>query len=161
MMNPRLFERVKSVYDRRDSLGLAPDQMKDVVDTYNNFVRNGALLSDADKKKLMDVNATLADLYMQFNRNLLSATNDFRIVVDDESRLAGLPASSVAQAAEAAKAAGMEGKWLFTLQAPSRLPLLQYADDRDLRREMYEGYVNLASSVQRSEEHTSELQSRI
>lgn len=148
MMNPRLFERVKSVYDRRDSLGLAPDQMKDVVDTYNNFVRNGALLSDADKKKLMDVNATLADLYMQFNRNLLSATNDFRIVVDDESRLAGLPASSVAQAAEAAKAAGMEGKWLFTLQAPSRLPLLQYADDRDLRREMYEGYVNLASSGQ-------------
>lgn len=148
MMNPALFARVKSVYDRRDSLGLAPDQRKAVEDTYNDFVRSGALLSDADKQALMEVNGRLADLYMQFSRNLLAATNEFEIVVDDEKRLAGLPESSVAQAAEAAKERGKEGKWVFTLHAPSRLPLLQYADDRDLRQQMYEGYINLASSGQ-------------
>ncbi len=145
MMNPALFARVKSVYERRDSMGLSSAQIKDVVDTYNDFVRSGALLSDADKKELMDVNATLGDLYLQYNRNLLAATNAFSILITDEKRLSGLPESSVAQAAEAAKEAGKDG-WLFTLQAPSRLPVLQYADDRDLRREMYEGYINLASS---------------
>ncbi|MDE5626781.1 MAG: peptidase M3, partial [Candidatus Amulumruptor sp.] len=148
MMNPGLFARVKSVYDRRDSLGLAPDQRKAVEDTYNRFVRSGALLSDADKEALMEVNGRLADLYMQFGRNLLAATNEFEIVVDDEKRLAGLPESSIAQAADAAKERGKEGKWVFTLHAPSRLPLLQYADDRDLRQQMYEGYINLASSGQ-------------
>ncbi|MCM1028002.1 MAG: M3 family metallopeptidase [Pseudoflavonifractor sp.] len=147
MMNPALFARVKNLYERRDSMGLNTAQIKDIADTYNDFVRSGALLSDADKKELMDVNAKLGDLYLQFNRNLLAATNAFEIVITDKARLSGLPESSIAQAAEAAKAAGKEG-WLFTLQAPSRLPVLQYADDRDLRREMYEGYVNLASTGQ-------------
>lgn len=147
MMNPLLFERVKSVYDRRHDLGLDAPRIKAVEDTYREFVRNGALLSDADKARLMNVNERLGDLYLTYNRNLLAATNEFRIVVDDAARLAGLPESSVAQAADAAREAGLgEGKWLFTLQAPSRLPLLQYADDRNLRREMYEGYTNLAFS---------------
>lgn len=147
MMNPALFARVKSVYDRRNSMGLSAAQIKDVEDTYTEFVRAGALLSDADKAALKEVNLQLADLYLTFNRNLLSATNDFRIVVDNPARLAGLPESSVAQAADAAREAGLpEGNWVFTLHAPSRLPLLQYADDRELRREMYEGYTGLASS---------------
>ncbi len=147
MMNPLLFERVKSVYDRRNEMGLNAAQIKDVEDTYNEFVRAGALLSDSDKEALKEINLKLADLYLTFNRNLLSATNAFQIVVSDPKRLSGLPESSIAQAAQAAADAGLaEGNWVFTLHAPSRLPLLQYADDRDLRREMYEGYINLASS---------------
>ena len=145
-MNEDLFKRIKHIYDNRESL--APDYKRSIEEYYKNFTRNGALLPADKKEELKAVNTQLANLYLQFNKNLLNATNSFSIVVDDASRLAGLPASSVAQAAEAAKEHGMEGKWVFTLHAPSRLPLLQYADDRDLRREMYQGYTSLASSGQ-------------
>lgn len=146
MMNPKLFKRVKHIYDNRQSLGLTPEQMRDVELTYQQFERNGALLSDSDKKALSDLNTKLTDLYLKFNRNLLNATNAFELWVDDPSMLSGIPASNVAVAADEAKARGKEGKWVFTLHAPSRLPLLQYADNRDLRRRMYQGYTTLASS---------------
>ncbi len=148
MMNPGLFARIKSIYDRRDQLGLTASQRKAVEDTYLEFTRSGALLSDNDKQRLKDINSQLTELYLQFNKNLLSATNEYKLVVDDKSRLGGLPANAVAQAADAAAEAGMAGKWMFTLHAPSRLPLLQYADDRDLRKDMYLAYINLASSGQ-------------
>lgn len=146
MMNPGLFKRVKSVYDRRKSLNLTAPQMRAVEQLYKNFTRNGALLSDSDKEKLKAINTNLTDLYLKFNKNLLDDTNAFQLFVTDRAKLAGLPEANIAQAADAAKAAGKEGQWLFTLHAPSRLPLLQYADNRDLRRHMYEGYINLASS---------------
>lgn len=146
MMNPGLFKRVKSVYDRRKSLNLTAPRMRAVEQLYKNFTRNGALLSDSDKEKLKAINTNLTDLYLKFNKNLLDDTNAFQLFVTDRSKLAGLPEANIAQAADAAKAAGKEGQWLFTLHAPSRLPLLQYADNRDLRRQMYEGYINLASS---------------
>lgn len=146
MMNPGLFKRVKSVYDRRKSLNLTAPQMRAVEQLYKNFTRNGALLSDSDKDKLKAINTNLTDLYLKFNKNLLDDTNAFQLFVTDRAKLAGLPEANIAQAADAAKAAGKEGQWLFTLHAPSRLPLLQYADNRDLRRQMYEGYINLASS---------------
>lgn len=146
MMNDALFARVKAVYDKRD--GLDPDQRRLVEDYYKRFTRNGALLSPEQKAELKDINTRLADLFLKFNKNLLDATNSFEIVVDNPARLAGLPQSSIDQAADEAKACGKEGKYVFTLHAPSRLPLLQYADDRDLRREMYEGYTSLASSGQ-------------
>lgn len=141
-MNEALFARIKTVYDNRAVL--EPDQRRAVEEYYKQFTRNGALLNAADKEELKKINTELANLYLTFNKNLLNATNAFEIVVEDESRLSGLPASSISQAAEEAKSRGMEGKWVFTLHAPSRLPLLQYADDRDLRREMYEGYTTLA-----------------
>lgn len=141
-MNDALFERIKTVYDNRESL--EPDQRRAVEEYYKSFVRNGALL-DADKKEeLKAVNTELANLYLTFNKNLLNATNAFEIVVEDSTRLSGLPQSSIAQAADEAKSRGMEGKWVFTLHAPSRLPLLQFADDRDLRQQMYQGYTTLA-----------------
>ena len=116
-----------------------------VIDLYRTFARNGALLNEADKQKLKDINLRLTDLYNTFNKNLLTANNAFEIVVDDKARLSGLPASSIAVAAEEAADRGYgEGKWVFTLHAPSRLPLLQYADDRELREQMYKGY-NLTS----------------
>lgn len=141
-MNDGLFARIKHVYENRDSLDA--DQKRAVEDYYRDFVRNGALLSDASKEELKKVNTELANLYLTFNKNLLNATNAFEIVVEDSLRLAGLPASSIAQAADEAKTRNMEGKWVFTLHAPSRLPLLQYAADRELRREMYQGYTTLA-----------------
>lgn len=145
MMNDQLFQRVKAVYDRRNDMGLSAPEIRAVEETYKQFTRNGALLSKSDKEKLMAVNTRLTDLYLKFNKNLLNATNAYQLVVDDASRLSGLPASSIAVAADEATAKGMNGKWLFTLHAPSRLPLLQYADDRDLRRQMYTAYTSLAS----------------
>lgn len=143
-MNEALFKRVKYLFDHRDNL--EPDQKRAVEQMYKNFTRNGALLSPADKEKLKALNSELADLYLKFNKNLLNATNAFEIVVSDRSELSGLPASSIAVAADEAKARGLgEGKWVFTLHAPSRLPLLQYADNRALREKMYRGYTSLAS----------------
>lgn len=146
MMDSRLFARVKQLYENRDNAGYDVAQRRAVETAYKNFTRNGALLSDTDQETLKQINTQLTDLYLKFNKNLLNATNAFEIVVDDNTALAGLPASSIAQAADEAKARGYEGKWVFTLHAPSRLPLLQYADNRDLRRRMYEGYTSLAFS---------------
>lgn len=146
MMDPMLFQRVKQVYDRRDEMGLSAPEKRAVEELYRRFVRNGALLSDDQKKELMEINSRLTDLYLKFNRNLLNATNAYALVVDDASRLGGIPASNIAVAAEEAAARGLAGKWVFTLHAPSRLPLLQYASDRDLRRQMYEAYTSLAST---------------
>lgn len=146
-MNDKLFQRVKYLYDHPE-LGYDKDQRRMIEETYKDFTRNGALLDAEKKEQLKAVNAELTDLYLQFNKNLLNATNSFSIVVDDSTRLAGLPASSIAVAAEEAASRGLgEGKWVFTLHAPSRLPLLQYAADRDLRRQMYEGYTSLASAA--------------
>lgn len=146
-MNPRLFERVRSLYQRRDSLGLTGPQRRAVEESYRSFVRGGALLSPAAQDSLKAVNTRMTELYLTFNRNLLSATNDWSAVIDDAADLAGLPASSVAMAADEAASRGLQGKWVFTLQAPSRLPVLQYADNRDLRRRVYQGYMNLASQA--------------
>ena len=144
-MNDALFQRIKHVYDNRE--GLDPDKKLAVENYYKQFTRNGALLAADKKEKLKTVNTELANLYLTFNKNLLAATNAFEIVVADSTRLAGLPQSSIDQAAEEAKNRGKEG-WVFTLHAPSRLPLLQFAQDRDLRKQMYEGYTTLASDGQ-------------
>lgn len=146
-MNDKLFARIKHIYDNRDSIGLAPDQKRAVEDYYKKFTLNGALLPADKKAELMDVNGKLSALYLKFNKNLLNATNSFEIVVSDSAELAGLPESSIHQAADAAKAKNLgPDKWVFTLHAPSRLPLLQFADNRDLREKMYKGYTTLASS---------------
>lgn len=146
MMNDKLFQRVKAVYDNRE--GLDEDQKLAVEDYYKDFTRNGALLNPEQKEELKNINTELTNLYLTFNKNLLNATNSFEIVVDDKAKLAGLPESSIAQAADEAKKRGKEGKWVFTLHAPSRLPLLQFADNRELRQQMYQGYTSLASEGQ-------------
>lgn len=146
-MNNALFKRIKYLYNQRENLGLQPDQIRLIEQYYKNFVRSGALLNSAQKKELTELNTQLTSLYLTFNKNLLNATNAFSIVIDDEARLAGLPANLIATAAEEAAARGLgTGKWVFTLHAPSRLPVLQYASDRDLRRQMYQGYTSLAQS---------------
>lgn len=148
MMNDKLFQRIKYLYDHRDQLGLNEPQKRAVELSYKSFTRNGALLDEEGKEQLKQLNNTLTQLYLTFNKNLLAATNAFQLTVNDPARLSGIPASTVAAAAEEAKNRGKEGQWVFTLHAPSRLPVLQYADNRDLRKAMYEGYINLASSGQ-------------
>jgi len=147
MMNDKLFNRFKYLYDHRNDLNMAPDQIRAVETYYKNFVRAGALLDAAQKEELKNINTELTNLYLQFNKNLLNATNAFSIVIEDSTRLSGLPANAIAVAAAEAQKRGMEkGKWVFTLHAPSRLPVLQYANDRDLREKMYKGYTTQASS---------------
>lgn len=146
MMNDKLFERVKYLYDNRAKLGLSGPRRRAVEKSYRDFTRNGALLSAADKEELKKLNNRLTELYSKFNSNLLKATNSYQLVVDDPAMLSGLPESTIALAADEAKQRGLDGKWVFTLHAPSRLPVLQFADNRDLRRQLYEAYTTQASS---------------
>ncbi|MGB7528485.1 M3 family metallopeptidase [Sphingobacterium cellulitidis] len=139
-MNPELFKRVKTVYDARANAGLDAEDQKLLEETYKGFVRSGANLKDEDKEKLKKINSELSVLSTQFGQNLLAETNAFELVVDKEEDLAGLPKELKAAAAAAAKEKGKEGKWLFTLQNPSVMPFLQYADNRELRKKIWEAY---------------------
>lgn len=145
MLNDQLFQRIKSVYDMRDKMGLNAVQKRLVEKYYREFAEQGAALPQEKKDELVKINDELSKLFIQFNRNLLNATNQFAVIVYDKNELAGLPESSVAQAADEAAARGLTDSWVFTLHAPSRLPVLQYADSRGLRKSIYEGYTNLAS----------------
>lgn len=145
-LDEQLFQRIKAVYDSRDRLKLTPVQKRVVEKYYRQFAEQGAALSPEKKQELIKVNDELSKLFIRFNKNLLAATNQFTVVVYDKADLAGLPESSIAQAAEEAKKRGLDGLWVFTLHAPSRLPVLQYADNRGLREAIYKGYTSLAST---------------
>lgn len=145
MLNDALFQRIKTVYANRNNAKLDNIQKRLVEKCYRRFAEQGAALPADKKAELVKVNSELSELFLQYNRNLLKATNDFAITVYDEKDLAGLPASSIGTAADEAKARGLDGLWVFTLHAPSRLPVLQYADNRGLREAMYKGYTSLAS----------------
>lgn len=139
-LNAQLFERVKAVYEQRAALSLDAEDSKLLEETYKSFVRAGANLSDEDKEKLKKINAELSVLTTQFGQNLLAETNAYELVVDNEADLAGLPEALKAAAADVAKAKGHDGKWVFTLQNPSLMPFLQYAENRELRRQMWDAY---------------------
>ncbi|MDO9552169.1 M3 family metallopeptidase [Rhodonellum sp.] len=141
-LNEKLFARVKSIWDNQENLGLNPEQAKLLEKKYKSFVRNGANLNETDKVKLREINSKLSTLGLQFGQNILAETNAYKLWVDQESDLAGLPAGLIEGAAGDAKAAGEEGKWLFTLQNPSVMPFLQYADNRELRKQIWEAYKN-------------------
>ena len=140
-MNEELFHRVKILYDSKHAIGLTREQEMVLDKYYRMFVKGGALL-DADKKaQLMEIEKQLSLASIEFGENALAETNAFQLVITDEKDLSGLPQSSINAAREAAKAAGKEG-WMFTLHKPSWIPFLQYADNRELRRQMYLGYIN-------------------
>jgi peptidyl-dipeptidase Dcp len=140
-LNPQLFERVKAVYDQRESLGLHAEQLKVLENTYKNFVRSGANLSMEQKERLREINKQLSGLTVQYGQNVLAETNAFQLWIENEEDLAGLPEGLKQAAANDAKAAGQEGKWLFTLQNPSVMPFLQFADNRELRKQIWEAYM--------------------
>jgi len=141
-LNAKLFIRVKAVYDSRAKLKLNKEQAKLLEETYKDFVRGGANLSVENQTKLRELNSELSLLELTFGQNMLKETNSFKLVIDNKEDLSGLPESLIASASDAAKAAKLEGKWLFTLHNPSVMPFLQYSDKRDLREKIYKGYIN-------------------
>ncbi len=134
LMNNQLFEKVKAVYEQKDELSLDSEETKLLEETYKGFVRSGANLSDEQKEELKKINEKLSLLTLQFGDNVLAETNNYKMIIDNEADLAGLPQSLISAAAEAS---GEEGKWVFTLHKPSWEPFLQYADNRALREKLY------------------------
>lgn len=138
-LNEALFKRVKAVYEQRENLHLSQEQYKLLEDIYEGFARNGANLEGKDKETYRELTNQLSLLTLQFSENLLKETNEYRLLITEESKLAGLPESSKVAARETAQEKGLEG-WAFTLHAPSFMPFMMYADDRELRRELYMAY---------------------
>lgn len=138
-LNERLFERVKTAYEHRNNEPLTAEQRKLTEDTYEGFVRSGANLQGADKEKYRELSRQLSLLTLQFSENNLKETNDYQLVLTDEAQLKGLPQSAIDAATETAREKQQEG-WVFTLHAPSYVPFLTYAADRDLRKEIYMAY---------------------
>jgi peptidyl-dipeptidase Dcp len=133
-LNKRLFERVKAVYDNHREL--TPEEQRLLENSYNGFVRSGALLSDEDKEKLRRLSEEASQLSLQFSQNLLKEEKAFTLNITDEKQLDGLPETAREAAALAAKEHGKEG-WLFTLDRPSYAPFLSRSTQRELRRKMY------------------------
>ena len=136
-LNDNLFARIKAVHDNEGNLNLTTEQNRLLDEYYKSFVRSGIMLSEAEKDRLREINKDLSASTLKFGNNLLNETNGYKLVIENEEDLAGLPEAVVTNAANAATAAGEEGKWVFGLQKPSWLPFLQYADNRDLREKLY------------------------
>ena len=134
MHNEKLFERVKQVWGKNETL--TDEQKKLLSDTYDAFVRSGALLGKEDKERFAAIETELAQLGLQFSQNELKQTNEFELLITNPDDLSGLPDTAKEAAELAAKEKGKEG-WLFTLQAPSYIPFLTYCDNRELRKQMY------------------------
>ena len=142
-LNTSLFKRIKAVYNQRNLMNLNHDQLRLVEKIYKDFERNGANLQEDQQAELRKLNEKLSMLTLKFGENTLAETNkNFKMVVDNMEDLKGLPNDVITAAAELAKKAGQEGKWIFTLQKPSMLPFLQYAENRNLREKLYKGYLN-------------------
>ncbi|MCR6702161.1 MAG: peptidyl-dipeptidase Dcp [Dokdonella sp.] len=144
-LNPKLFARFKAVYDARDGAGLDAEQKRLVEEYHNRFVRAGALLGDADKATLREINKEESTLSTAFTNKLLAATNAAAVVVDDRARLDGYAEADLAAAAEGAKARGQEGKWVIPLQNTTQQPALVSLKDRGLREQL------LRASMERAE----------
>ena len=145
-LNPVLFGRVKAVYDQRKKLKLTGDEQRLLEKTYKNFVRNGAALPVDKQERLRKINGELSVLTLKFGQNLLGENNAYALVIDKFEDLNGLPASVVAAAADEARKRNQAGgptlqKWVFTLQNPSIMPFLQYADNRALREQIFRAYL--------------------
>jgi peptidyl-dipeptidase Dcp len=134
-LNEDLFKKVKSVFDNRETLNLTPEQAMLLDKQYKSFARNGANLNDTDKIKLRKIDAKLSKLSLQFGENVLAETNAFEMHLTDENDLAGLPDSVRESAREVAKSKEKKG-WVFTLDYPSYVPFLTYAENRELRKKM-------------------------
>ena len=136
-LDPALFARVRTLYDKRRTLGLTPEQLQVLTLTYQNMVRAGALLSPADKVTLSQYNAQLSTLETAFQQKLLAATKAGALVVEDRAKLAGLSEAEIAAAADAAKARGLAGKYVLTLQNTTQQPELASLTDRATREALF------------------------
>ena len=135
ILNKSLFKKVKEVFDSQDSLKLNKEQTTLLEKKYKAFTRNGANLPDDKQAELREIDKQLSKLKLQFGENVLAETNKYELQVTDESRLAGLPESFLEEAQSVAKSKEKEG-WIFTLEYPSYIPFMKYAEDRELRKEL-------------------------
>ena len=140
-MNTNFYKRVAAVYNKKEQLNLTIEQTMLLEKMNRSFVRNGITLDTDKQARLREINKQISALEQKFGNNLLAENNGFQLILNKED-LIGLPEAVRTAAAEAATAAGYEGKWLFGLQSPSRIPFLQYSCRRDLREKMYTAYVN-------------------
>jgi len=145
-LNPELFLRIREVYDKKESFDLSTEQKMLLEKTYKEFVRGGANLGPEAQARLREINKELSVLTLNFGENVLKETNDFKLVIENSEDLSGLPEPVIRSAEEAAKEAGMEGKWIFTVHKPSMIPFLQYSDKRDLREKIFNAYINLGNN---------------
>ncbi len=134
-LNEDLFKRIKSVYEQKDTLNLSPEQATLLDKKFKSFSRNGALLSDDKKSKLREIDTELAKLKLTFSENVLAETNNYQLHITNESDLKGLPEGTIEAAKALAKAKNLEG-YIFTLDMPSYLPFVTYAENRELRKEI-------------------------
>lgn len=134
-LNADLFSRVKAVYEQRDSLNLSPEQTTLLDKQYKSFSRNGANLTEDKKTILREIDKELSTLSLQFGENVLAETNAFELHLTDKKDLAGLPEGTIEAASSLAKSEGKEG-WIFTLDHPSYIPFVTYADNRELRKKL-------------------------
>lgn len=141
-MNEKLFDRIRTLYEKRDSLGLEQDQMRLLTETYKSYERSGATLPEEKKAELKKINSRMSELQLLFEQNVLKETADFTLVVDDEKNLSGLPQSAIDAAAARAAEKDMDGWWAFGLDNASMMPFLQFDDNRELRTKLLDGYLN-------------------
>jgi peptidyl-dipeptidase Dcp len=141
-LNKKLYERVESVYQAKEKWNLSPEDEKLLEETRKEFINNGANLPEEKKKALRELNEQLSVLSLEFGQNVLAETNDWKLVIDDQDDLAGLPETVIQGAEETAAELEVDGKWAFTLQKPSFIPFLQYAEKRELREKIFKAYIN-------------------
>lgn len=141
-LNRELFQKINAVYQQKDSLGLTTEQERLLDKVYKDFVRSGANLPADKQARLREVNKQLSTLGIAFSNNILNENNEFKLFIEKEEDLAGLPDWFCQSAAAEAKAEGQPGKWLITLHNASRLPFLQYSANRPLREKVYKAYIN-------------------
>ena len=140
-LNKDLFKKIKAIYDQAKELDLTSEEARLLEVTYKKFERGGANLEPEKQEKLRKINEELSVLTLEFGDNILAETNNFKMVIDNEADLAGLPEAVIQAAAQTAKEEGMEGKWIFTTHKPSMLPFLTYAKNRELRKKLHTAYI--------------------
>ena len=142
LLNAKLFQRIKTVYDQKSQLSLTTEQSTLLDKTYKQFARGGANLPEEKQAELREINKELSMLSLQFGDNMLAETNAFKLIIDNPDDLAGLPQFVRDAASAAAKEDSLDGKWLITLHSPSRIPFLQFSAKRELREKVLKAYIN-------------------
>lgn len=158
-LDPKLFARVQTLFQQRETLGLNAEQLRVLERYHRNFVRNGAQLDASQKLQLTEWNAELSKLTDEFGQRVLKETQDFKLVIENPADLAGLPDSVINTAAALATEQNMPGKWVFTIQAPSLWPFMQYSANRMLREKMFTAYTLRANRANAN--NTNELAVKI
>ena len=138
-LNKKLFKRIKALHEIKDDLGLNAEQEMLLVRKYKSFARNGANLSEDKKKELREIDTKLSKLKLKFGENVLAETNKFEMLITNERDLSGLPEGAIEAANQFAESKGKKG-WLFTLDYPSYIPFMKYADNRKLREKLSKAF---------------------